>query len=134
MVKLSSPVTLLALSLGFSSVPAQAYPAPVVHCTWLTESPLKVKKVGKIAFEPKDVEHRRDETAPMPTAIVRASIPGYGFKLSWDIASNEGELRLISNLGKTLAVTRSNIEDEAQIAVYHSRLLTGSAEVVCSTH
>lgn len=134
MVKLSSPVTLLALSLGFSSVPAQAYPAPVVHCTWLTESPLKVKKAGKLAFEPKDVEHRRDETAPMPTASVRASIPGYGFKLSWDIASNEGELRLISNLGKTLAVVHKNLADEAQIGVYRSRLLTGSVEVVCSTH
>jgi hypothetical protein len=134
MVKLSSPVTLLALSLGFSSVPAQAYPAPAVHCTWLTESPLKVKKVGKITFEPKDIEYRRDETAPMPTASVRAAIPGYGFKLSWDIASNEGELRLISKLGKTLAVVRKNLADEEQIAVYRSRLLTGSVEVVCSAH
>jgi hypothetical protein len=68
MVKLSSPVTLLALSLGFSSVPAQAYPVPDAHCTLLTVSPLKVKKVGKVAFEPKDVDYRRDETAPMRLA------------------------------------------------------------------
>ena len=89
---------------------------------------------SSVTRELRCMDRRTKTTAPMPTASVRASIPGYGFKLSWDIASNEGELRLISNLGKTLAVVHKNLADEAQIGVYRSRLLTGSVEVVCSTH